>query len=153
MGLQDLIVPIHADAMNLPFADGYFDAVISVDAYHYFGSNDSCFSKKLRPTLKKGTLVAIAFLGTKYEVHSNIPDEMKPFWKKETLAMWHSVSWWRAKLEHSLSEFTVKEMECFDKAWEEWLSTDNPYAIEDRAMISADGGRYMNLIAVTGKAI
>jgi cyclopropane fatty-acyl-phospholipid synthase-like methyltransferase len=39
-GLTDLITPIHAEAHTLPFATGFFDAVISIDAYHYFGTDD-----------------------------------------------------------------------------------------------------------------
>lgn len=42
------------------------------------------------------------------------------------------------------------EMNCFDKAWQDWLICDNQYAIEDRKMIETDGGRYMNLIKITG---
>ena len=42
-------------------------------------------------------------------------------------------------------------MACFEKAWKDWLSTNNPYAIGDRAMMEADGGRFMNLVAITGK--
>ena len=38
-GAEDLVVPIHAEAHALPFADGFFDAVVSVDAYHYFGTD------------------------------------------------------------------------------------------------------------------
>jgi cyclopropane fatty-acyl-phospholipid synthase-like methyltransferase len=94
MGLENLIIPIHADAIELPFANEYFDAIISVDSYHYFGNNDRYFPEKLRPLLKKDALVAIAFPGMKYEVHDAIPDEMKPYWEEEALTMWHSIPWW-----------------------------------------------------------
>ena len=36
-GQEDKIIPIHGDAMDMPFAKDYFDTVVSVDAYHYFG--------------------------------------------------------------------------------------------------------------------
>src|SRR4051812_18838773 len=38
-GAEDLVVPIHAEAHALPFANSFFDAVVSVDAYHYFGTD------------------------------------------------------------------------------------------------------------------
>ena len=38
-------------AINI--ADEYFDAVISVDSYHYYGNNNMFFSEKIRPILKK----------------------------------------------------------------------------------------------------
>ena len=31
-GVDDLIIPIHADAQDIPFAEEFFDAVVSVDA-------------------------------------------------------------------------------------------------------------------------
>jgi len=151
MSLEHLIIPIHADANELPFADAYFDAVISVDAYHYFGNNDAYFQEKLRPLLKKEALVALAFPGMKYEVHEAIPKEMKPFWPEDALSTWHSMDWWRQKFQNNLKEFEINEMKCFKTAWDHWLSTDNPYAIEDKEMIAADGGRFMNLISITGK--
>ena len=36
-GLDDRVYPLRVDAAALPFADGWFDALFSVDAYHYFG--------------------------------------------------------------------------------------------------------------------
>lgn len=149
-GVENLVVPIHADALNMPFADGYFDAVISVDSYHYVGNNDSFFTEKVRPLIKEGGLAAIAFPGMKYEVKNNIPEEMKHFWEEEALEMWHSADWWKPKFENELNNLKIWEMSCFDEAWKDWLETDNPYAVEDRAMMSADNGRYMNLIGITG---
>ena len=39
-GVQDQVVPVHAEAHSLPFAPGFFDAVVSIDAYQYFGTAD-----------------------------------------------------------------------------------------------------------------
>jgi cyclopropane fatty-acyl-phospholipid synthase-like methyltransferase len=39
-GLQNRVFPIHAEAHALPFADGFFDSLLSLDAYHYFGTDD-----------------------------------------------------------------------------------------------------------------
>ncbi|MFR2287016.1 MAG: SAM-dependent methyltransferase, partial [Akkermansia sp.] len=35
LGLDSRIIPLHGDAGNMPFAEEYFDAVVSVDSYHY----------------------------------------------------------------------------------------------------------------------
>ncbi len=45
-GVEQAVIPIHADALDMPFADEFFDAVISVDAYHYVGNNDTFFPWK-----------------------------------------------------------------------------------------------------------
>ena len=150
MDVDELVIPIHAEAHELPFANEYFDAIISVDSYHYFGANDEYFEKHMRPLLKKGGIVALAFPGMKYELHNNVPEEMKGFWLQDALETWHSIPWWKEKLEKSLDSIELKEISCFDSAWEDWLGTDNPYAIEDRQMMATDAGRYMNLISITG---
>lgn len=153
LGLEDKIIPIHANAMELPFADEYFDAVISVDSYYYFGNNNTYFEEKLKPLLKKDAIVAIAFPGIKYEVSDNVPNEMKPFWNQEVLDTFHCIDWWKPKFEHSLKNFEIKEMNCFNEAWNDWLESDNEYAREDKPMIEADAGKYMNLISLSGKSI
>ncbi|WP_312104604.1 methyltransferase domain-containing protein [Lachnoclostridium sp.] len=152
MGLENQIIPIHADAMQLPFAEDYFDAVISVDAYHYFGSNETYFDKYLSKLLKKDALIAISIPGMKYEIHDCIPEEMEHYWDKEALRTWNSCDWWEKLLLKSDS-FKIKkiqEMACFDEAWQDWLKADNKFALGDKTMIEMDNGRYMNLISIIG---
>jgi len=151
--VEDFVIPLHADAHQLPFADEYFDAVISVDAYQYFGTNDNYYDKYLKPLLKKDALVALASPGMKYDLNGIIPAEMKAFWADEDLKSWQSVDWWKENFEGKLKDLEVKEMTCFDRAWGDWLSTDNPHAIMDRKMMAADNGKYMNLVSITGKRI
>ena len=149
-GVEQAVIPIHADAMDMPFADEFFDAVISVDAYHYVGNNDTFFPEKIRPLLKQNGIAAIAFPGMKYEVKENIPDEMRPYWPEEAVEMWHSINWWRPKFENELNHLNMWEKGCIEQAWNDWLNTDNPYAVGDREMIRTDNGRYMNIIGITG---
>jgi len=39
-GCAGQVLPLLAEAHDLPFAEGYFDAVVCVDAYHYFGTDE-----------------------------------------------------------------------------------------------------------------
>ncbi len=151
MEVDDLIIPLHGDALDLPFADSFFDAIISIDSYHYFGNNDTYFSQKIKPLLKEDGYLALAFPGMKYELHDDVPEQMKPFWPEESLAMWHSIDWWRPKFESELKNFEIGEMACFSQAWADWLSTDNLYAKDDKPMMAADNGRYMNIIGLCGQ--
>ncbi len=51
-GLSDRVLPLRAEAHELPFAKGYFHAIVSIDAYHYFGTDDlylGYVSRFLRP--------------------------------------------------------------------------------------------------------
>lgn len=150
LGLDGRIVPLHADANALPFAEGYFDAMVSVDAYHYFGLEADFFPRVIRPLLKENALTAIAVPGMKQPMQ-DVPPEMTPYWRPEDLACWQTADFWDGRLD-SLTERKSWEMACFDTAWTEWMATDNPYAVSDRPMMATDGGRYMNLVAVRGKA-
>jgi cyclopropane fatty-acyl-phospholipid synthase-like methyltransferase len=38
-GLADRVFPIEAEAHSLPFAHGFFDALVSIDSYHYYGTD------------------------------------------------------------------------------------------------------------------
>src|SRR3954454_20765513 len=39
-GVDDGVFPIHADARSLPFAAGFFDAIVSIDSFFYYGTDD-----------------------------------------------------------------------------------------------------------------
>ena len=67
LGLEDRIVPIHGDATDMPFAHGFFDAIVSVDSYHYFGCKKGVFAEKILPFVRKGGQVMIAVPGLREE--------------------------------------------------------------------------------------
>ena len=151
-GTDGLAIPIHADAtLGLPFADDYFDALVSIDSYHYYGNNDEFFEKKLKPFLKKGAPVAIAVPGTVIEHGGVIPVQLRPFLDEEGFATLHSMDWWTGILKKHLDDFSIGEMECAERAWADWLASDNPYAKQDVEMMAAGNDKILNLIAITGK--
>src|SRR4028119_649392 len=39
-GVENGVFPIHADARLLPFAAGFFDVIISIDSFFYYGTDD-----------------------------------------------------------------------------------------------------------------
>ena len=65
--LEETVIPIHGDAMDMPFAQDYFDTIISVDSYHYFGCKENVFAEKILPFVKKDGYVMIAVPGLKEE--------------------------------------------------------------------------------------
>jgi cyclopropane fatty-acyl-phospholipid synthase-like methyltransferase len=151
VGLDDQIIPIHADANSLPYADEYFDAVISVDAYHYFGANDEYLDKRLAPLVKKGGIIAIAMPGLKAEFGGVAPAAMQPHWSPDDdTSTWHSCEWWRNVWESSPNVHiqSVEQMTCFSEAWNDWLQCDNDYARGDIEMLKADDGKYLNFVSI-----
>ncbi len=151
--LEDMVIPIHADAMELPYANEYFDAVISIDSYHYFGMDKRVMDEKIAPLVKPGGIVAIAIPGLKRELNGILPEEMAKSWTLEQIDTIRSIPYWQYILKGSRSieiQF-ITEMEGFDECWRDWLACDNPYAIGDRKAMEAGAGKYMNLIAIVAK--
>ena len=66
-GMADQIFPIHADARELPFANDFFDAIISIDSFFYYGTDDLYLSSILR-YLKPNGVLAISGAGLMQEI-------------------------------------------------------------------------------------
>lgn len=152
-GLEDRVIPIHADAMDLPFANEYFDALISVDAYHYFGRDTAVMDEKFAPLVKPGGIIAIAIPGLVRELGGVLPPEMALSWKMEDIDTIRSIPFWRSILEQSerIEIQSMSAMEGFDECWNDWLACDNPHAVGDRKAMEAGAGKYMNLIAIVAR--
>jgi cyclopropane fatty-acyl-phospholipid synthase-like methyltransferase len=150
MGLEDKIIPIHAEAHDLPFANEFFDVAISVDAYHYFGVEADYLTKHFAPLVKKGGEIAVAVPGLKQEFTNGVPAELLPHWFDDMTLTLHSCDWWNNLWKTSdlvrIKEY--KELNCLEEAWQDWLSCDNDYARRDIEMMKAEGGNYFNLVSI-----
>ena len=151
MGLSDdEIIPVKADAENLPFEKEFFDAVVSTDSYNYFGRNPEYLDRKLIPFVKKGGYIYIAIPGMKKDCHDNLPPELLLSWTPEQLDYIHDVSYWKDIVGSCNGAEVVKvaEMESNDEVWADWLRQDNEYAKGDRKTMEAGGGKYLNFIEI-----
>ncbi len=155
IGIDDKAVPISVDATKgLPFANGYFDLLFTVDAYHYFGDTEEMLPA-LIPYVKKGGYIAVAIPGIKYEFGENVPDEMKPFWNDEVARTIHSLDWWKNlwETEKGIEIIDIREMLCCKQSWDEWHTSYWPGIEEDIKMRKAENGKYYNLIQMIAKVI
>ncbi|MDQ1252655.1 MAG: hypothetical protein QG646_1787 [Euryarchaeota archaeon] len=150
MGLEDIIIPIHAEAHDLPFAHEFFDLAISIDAYHYFGVEADYLTKHLAPLVKKGGKIAVAVPGLKQEFTNGVPEELVPYWFEDMDLTLHSGDWWYNLWKNSdlVSIEDCRELNCLKEAWQDWLSCDNDYARRDVGMMEAEGGKYFNLVSM-----
>jgi len=104
-GVADRVFPIHADAHSLPYAEGFFDAAVSFNAYHYFGTSDTYFPQTYNKLVKKGGQFGFVIDGLINE------DKWTRWAKDEGSLAFHSGEWWRKHLERTgLVEITA----CYD---------------------------------------
>ena len=151
MGLsRDRIIPVKADALDLPFEKDFFDAVVSTDSYNYFGRDESYLDGKLLPFVKSGGYVYIAIPGMKKDCHDNLPQELLLSWTPEQLDYMHDVEYWSRTVGKSkCSEVvSVTEMESNEEVWADWLKQENEYAVGDRKSMEAGGEKYLNFIKI-----
>jgi len=53
-GLDDQVFPIRVEAHDIPSASGFFDAIVSMDSYHYFGADDLYLRDRFSHMVKPG---------------------------------------------------------------------------------------------------
>src|SRR5579871_5041429 len=58
-GIDDGVFPLRAEARALPFAAGFFDAIVSIDSFIYYGTDD-LYLNYLARLVKPGGPVGIA---------------------------------------------------------------------------------------------
>lgn len=149
-GYENRIIPLNTSAENLPFAYHYFDIIVSIDAYHYFGTDKNFFKENIKPYLKDNGLIFIAVPGMKDD-YKKVPQDLKGFISDEDFRFFKSIKYYENILKENIKEIKIEEMKCFNEAWDSWLATDNPYAVNDTELLKADGGKYLNLIGIKGK--
>ncbi|MCL6638122.1 MAG: methyltransferase domain-containing protein [Firmicutes bacterium] len=151
MGMSgDRIIPIHADATALPYAEEFFDAVVSVDSYQYFGRDPEYLGRHLLPLVKHGGYIYICIPGMKKDCHAQLPPELLLSWTPEQLDTIHDADYWRNIISQTrgVDILSIHEMESNEEVWNDWLACDNEYARGDRKSMEAGGGKYLNFIAI-----
>ena len=151
MGLsEEQIIPVKADAENLPFEQGFFDAVVSTDSYNYFGRDPEYLDGKLLPFVKPGGYIYITVPGMKKDCHDDLPPELLLSWTPEQLDYLHDTSYWKSIADQckGADVLEISEMESNDEVWADWLKQENEYAVGDRKAMEAGGGKYLNFIKI-----
>ena len=117
-GLQDQVFPIHAEAHGLPFAHGFFDALVSFDAYHYFGTDDLYMDYYSRFAKADGQ-IGIVVPGLNHELTEGLASHLAPYWESDYWSL-HSPGWWRDHWEKS-GKVKVEIADLIPDGWKHWL--------------------------------
>src|SRR3954468_10198984 len=92
-GVDDGVFPLHADARSLPFAADFFDGVVCVDAFYYFGTDD-LYLNYLAQFVKPGGFLGIAGAGLVREIDGAVPEHLRAWWTQDLWCL-HSAPWVR----------------------------------------------------------
>ena len=147
---REQCIPVKADANDLPFEREFFDSVVCVDSYNYFGRDPAYLDEKLLPFVKSGGMIYAAVTGMKQDCHDDIPEVLLRSWNAEQLEYIHDAQYWRNMVSQSrdCEVVSVHEMQSNAEVWADWLRQDNEYAVGDRATMEHGGLDYMNFVAI-----
>lgn len=147
-GLEDRIIPLRAEAHALPFAHDYFDAVLSIDSFHYYGAKPDYLDTHIVPLVKQNGILAVSVPGLQKEFAGGVPGALQPFLQEDM--HFHSCDWWSALWGQSKNVAITRcfSHQCHQEAWKDWLECDNPYAKADIQMMEAENGEYFDTIGL-----
>jgi cyclopropane fatty-acyl-phospholipid synthase-like methyltransferase len=157
-GLSSSVFPMLVEAHAMPFANGFFDALVSLDAYHYFGTAD-LYLGYCRQFVRPGGYVGIVVPGVTDEL-TTVPEHLRPYWQWD-FCTFHSPGWWRNHWEKT----GLLEVEVADalpqgaqmwRAWNELRAEAGPSSMRDGAsreaeMLRIDAGRTLGFTRVVAR--
>ena len=160
-GVGDRVYPLRAEAHSLPFPKGFFDAIVSVDSYQYYGTDElylgylSCFVRE------HGT-IGIVVPALTQPIEKEIPEHLTRkqsnghvFWTDDCICF-KTAQWWRALWERS-NLVDVIAADALPDGWKYWR--DFEIAVEKAGKnifpsveeaLDEDGGRYIGFARVVG---
>ena len=157
-GVSDRVIPLKCDARSLPFSNSYFDAAFSLNAFFYFGTDDT-FLPYLSRFLKPDSLLCVAS-----PCFSNEPDEHTPehfmfdapdFTEYYSI---HSPDWWKR---HVSKYKNIKLLSCEEhplgrEIWLDsirWQMQTRPMTdiISDMKMLLKDKNRFVTYFSFLAK--
>jgi cyclopropane fatty-acyl-phospholipid synthase-like methyltransferase len=150
-GVEDRVFPIHADARSLPFATGFFDAVVSIDSFVYYGTDD-LYLNYLARFLKPGGQIGIAGAGLIEEFDGGVPEHLQSWWEPGMCCL-HSAAWWRRHWERS-GIVAVDRADAMADGWQlwlEWQRTICPDNTKEIETLELDRGRHLGYVRAVGR--
>jgi len=154
-GVEDRVFPIHAEARSLPYADEFFDAIVSLDSYHYFGTDVHYLEFYMLKLLRRGGQIGIVVPGSPQQIPVPMPEGLD--------AQWHwmnSVDWWRRHWQRN-PQLDVELVDALPGGWDLWrhwhevLETSGrrkrPSQSQELDQLRTDGGRYLGFVRMMAR--
>jgi len=161
-GMAHLVCPLKAEAHALPFAQGFFDAAISVDAYQYFGT-DVLYLDYLSRFIRPAGLLGVVIPGLMQPLGSTVPPHLaqpqsngKVFWESECRCF-KTAEFWQ-DLWEGCPKVTQIAVEMLPDGWRHWRdfervleATGKNLFPSDAEALEEDRGRFIGLLRLTAR--
>ncbi len=143
-GVEHLVYPIRAEARSLPFGREFFDAIVSINAYQYFGTDELYFAQHYAPLARAGAQIGFIMPGLIRDYGDTIPAHIEVYRIPDILA-WHTPAWWS----RHFTKTGLVSVECAgtldgDDGWRLWGRWQ--YAMDRVGLLKEDAGRYVTFV-------
>lgn len=143
--VQDLVFPIQGNALEMPFANEFFDAIISINSIWSYGINENFMDSQLARVVKPGGQIGVVIPGFFNEL-TEAPEYLKPYWHSD-FDSYHSPVWWRNIWEKAKS-ININVIDAFDdkegvKIWRDFILILDP---DESNCIDVDNGRNITFL-------
>ncbi len=164
-GLEDKIIPIKAEAHSLPFAKNFFDIIVAVDSYGYFGTDDLYLSY-ITSFLKPGGIIAAVLPGLMqdfddFKVPEHLIKEQKNehvFWGHDNFTF-HTKEWWSSHWKKT-SLVKIETNDTLEDGYKLWAQQEKALELAEQSIFPSveetllkDAGRYIGFIRIIAKKI
>jgi cyclopropane fatty-acyl-phospholipid synthase-like methyltransferase len=140
-GVGDLVCPLRAEAHALPFAAGFFDAVVSVDAYQYFGT-DQLYLGYLSRFVRAGGDLGAVVVGLTNPIET-VPAHLatpqgngKVFWE-EGCWSFKTAQWWHSQWSRCGSVADVRT-DILPEGWRHWRDFERALECSGKSVFPSD---------------
>ena len=161
-GVEDRVFPIHAEARSLPYAEGFFDAIVSVDSYFYYGTDD-LYLKYFSKFVKRGGQLGIAEVSVIRDFDDYVPEHLTRaqsngavFWGEDCEG-WHPPEWWRHHWEKT-GLVDVEVADAHPNGCGLWVQHEKAIVAagtnqfpSDVEALEADAGRYIGFVRLVAR--
>lgn len=161
-GAGNLVCPVRIEAHALPFAQDFFDAVVSIDAYQYFGTDD-LYLNYLSGFVRAGGYCGIVVPGLTSPIGETPPKHLvepqangKVFWEDECWCF-HTAEWWGG-LWRRCGRVGDVRADVLPDGWRHWRDFEREVEAagkcrfpSDAEALERDQGRTLGLVRVVAR--
>jgi len=161
-GAGNLVFPLRLEAHSLPFPEGFFDGIVSVDAYQYFGT-DELYLGYLSRFVRPGGLLGMVMPALMQPIDGGIPEHLvkpqangKVFWEDGCWSF-KTPDWWRALWGRN-SAVTDIQVDTLPDGWRHWRDFERALEMTGKSLFPSDAealdldrGRYIGFIRAVAR--